>query len=81
MSDPTPPSWLAWLSSVPVVGMLWLVIRNLFINAVRSVGVQNHLENQNRSREIETRLGEVEESVAWIKGRIQDRWGDSGKDS
>lgn len=69
MSEPTPPNWLAWvLPALAVLGMLWAVVKKLFTNAVKGEMEHMHNENQARLLEVESRLGEIEVSVASIEG-------------
>lgn len=79
MSDPqsTPPSWLAWVPFViGIVTGVGYILRNLFISAVKNVTEGMHRDNQQRFGEVEDRLGKQEKTLAWIRGRMEERWGE-----
>lgn len=81
MSEPSTPNWLNWVLPVlALLGVLWAIVKRLFVQAVRSEMTVMHQENQHSLHEISSRLGEVENTVSNIQGRIQERWGDSQQD-
>lgn len=69
MSEPTPPNWLAWvLPALAVLGVLWAMVKKFFTNAVKGEMEYMHNQNQQRLLEVESRLSEIECSVASIEG-------------
>lgn len=80
MSEPETPFWLAWIA--PMLGVLTAIgyiVRNLFVGAVEQVTKGMHQDNQARFREMEKRQNDQEETLAWIRGRIVERWGKGGE--
>lgn len=76
MSEPTPPPWLAWVPlALGVVTGLGYIVKSLFIGAVEKVTRGMHQDNQARFREMESRQSDQEETLAWIRGRMEERWG------
>lgn len=72
VSEPTTPNWLAWvLPAIAVLGVFWAIVKKLFTNAVKGEMEHMHNENQARLLEVESRLGEIEVSVASIEGFMQ----------
>lgn len=81
MSEPETPFWLAWVVSIrgalSAVGVTaaGYVIRKLFISAVENVTQGMHHDNQLRFGEVEKCQRAQAETLAWIKGRMEERWG------
>lgn len=81
MSEPSQPYWLAWIAPlVAVFGLVWIVIRKLFITAVREQMTDMHEDNKGRMVVMGDRLSVVENTLSRIEGRMQERWGDYQED-
>lgn len=81
MSEPNPPFWLAWVAPfVTMSGLAWVVIRKLFVTAVREQMVDMHEENKGKLVIMGNRMSTVENTLARIEGRMQERWGDYSED-
>lgn len=77
MSEPSQPFWLAWVAPfLTISGVLWMIIRKLFVTAVREQMTDMHQENKGRLGVLDARLGVVENTLSRIEGRMQERWGD-----
>lgn len=77
MSEPTPPFWLAWVAPfVATFGLAWVVIRKLFVTAVREQMVDMHEENKGKLATMGERMSMVENTLSRIEGRMQEHWGD-----
>lgn len=60
---------------IAIFGVLTAIVKKLFTNAVRREMSSMHEENQNRLREIGGRVDDMENTLARIEGRMQERWG------
>lgn len=81
MSEPTTPWWLAWI--VPMLGVfavIGAVAKKLFIQAVRSEMIDMHEENKERLVDMGNRVSVMENTLARIEGRMQERWGNYQED-
>jgi hypothetical protein len=77
MSEPSQPYWLSWiLPMLGVLGALWAFVKRVFTNAVRELMTSMHHENQVRLDGVANRISVVENTLARIEGRMQERWGD-----
>lgn len=67
------PWWLGWvLPVVTLLGVLWAAFRRLFTIAVSVVMEEMHAQNQERFREVFSRLSEIELMLARIEGRQEE---------
>jgi len=81
MSEPSQPYWLSWIvPMLAVLGVLWAFVKKLFTNAVRTEMTSMHEENRVRLVEMSNRVGVIENTLARIEGRMQERWGDYQED-
>jgi hypothetical protein len=72
VSEPVTPWWVSWvLPAIAVLGVLWAMVKKIFTNAVREETEYMHNQNQQRLLEVESRLSEIECSVASIEGYIK----------
>jgi hypothetical protein len=58
------------------MGAVGIVAKKLFTNAVREQMAEMHEENRKRLLEVSNRMSTVENTLARIDGRMQERWGD-----
>lgn len=77
MSQQNVPDWQSWVVPVlAVFGFVGAIVKKLFTNAVRTQMAGMHQENSIRLDGVANRIGVVENTLARIEGRMQERWGD-----
>lgn len=77
MSQQNVPDWLSWVVPViAVLGSLWAFVKWVFTSVVRTEMTSMHQENQVRLDDVGNRISVVENTLARIEGRMQERWGD-----
>lgn len=81
MNEPATPWWLVWIMPMlAVMGVVGIVARKLFTNAVREQMTEMHEENRLRLVEVGNRMSLVENTLSRIEGRMQERWGNYQED-
>lgn len=81
MSQQQEPYWLSWIvPMLAVLGVLWAFAKRLFTGAVREQMTVMHEENRGRLEGMADRMSVVENTLARIEGRMQERWGDYQED-
>lgn len=81
MNEPATPWWLAWIMPMlGVLGLVGIVAKKLFTNAVREQMTGMHEENKGRLVVMGERMSVVENTLSRIEGRMQERWGDYQED-
>lgn len=59
-----------------VLGIVGAIIKKIFTQAVRNEMSAMHEENKKRLVQVGNRMSVVENTLARIEGRMQERWGD-----
>jgi hypothetical protein len=81
MSEPNQPFWLSWiLPVIAVLGIIGAIVKKLFAQAVRAEMSAMHEENRARLVDMGNRVSVMENTLARIEGRMQERWGNYQED-